>query len=354
MQEYNSDWYSDKTFNDIPRWDDFSPDDEKVARKRFSRFAMALSIYMLIPSVLMVALELALPMFFPSNYTQILENPMFIWGANVVLMYVISLPILYLTVFRMKKTIRVKSRIGMMEFIKLICISSSLMYIGSTIASVLSSVITAITGITVPDHTADLIESSPIWLIILVAVIIGPIVEELIFRKLLMDRLGIYGDRTAIVFSAVIFGLFHGNFYQLFYATLLGFLLAYVYARTSKLVYPIAIHMIVNFCGSVIPILLMDSFERFYELYDEFTATTEFSSEFLRLYVMVGLYSFVTLSLLIAGIVIFIKNRRRIFVSDRCEVLIPKEKRCSVIIGNAGVVIFTVLMVASMILSVLM
>ena len=48
------------------------------------------------------------------------------------------------------------------------------------------------------------------------------------FRKLIIDRMSIYGDKLAIIVSSIAFGLFHGNFYQIFYATLIGFILGYV------------------------------------------------------------------------------------------------------------------------------
>ena len=42
------------------------------------------------------------------------------------------------------------------------------------------------------------------------------------FRKLLIDRIVPFGQRVAVVVSGLAFGLFHGNFYQFFYAFSLG------------------------------------------------------------------------------------------------------------------------------------
>ena len=49
-------------------------------------------------------------------------------------------------------------------------------------------------------------------MIILTSVIIAPVMEELVFRKYLVDRLVPYGQKTAVVLSGLFFGLFHGNF----------------------------------------------------------------------------------------------------------------------------------------------
>ena len=53
-------------------------------------------------------------------------------------------------------------------------------------------------------------------------VILAPIVEELVFRKLIIDRTAKYGQTVAIIASGLMFGLFHGNLNQFAYALVLG------------------------------------------------------------------------------------------------------------------------------------
>ena len=62
--------------------------------------------------------------------------------------------------------------------------------------------------------------------------IMGPVMEELLFRKMFIDNYSKYGMGAAILASAVSFGLFHGNFSQFFMATALGILFGYVYSLT--------------------------------------------------------------------------------------------------------------------------
>ena len=93
--------------------------------------------------------------------------------------------------------------------------------------------------------------------ILLVAVIIGPIAEELIFRKFLLDRIAGYGQITAMLMSGLIFGLAHGNFFQFFYAFAIGVIFAWVYLRTGRIRYTMLLHMMINFCGSLIPLGLL-------------------------------------------------------------------------------------------------
>ena len=94
---------------------------------------------------------------------------------------------------------------------------------------------------------------------ILVVGIGAPIFEELIFRKLLCDRLYKYGEFVCVLLSGLMFGLFHGNLSQFFYATGLGMLFAFVYLRTGRIRYTIALHMTVNLASSVITAGLMNA-----------------------------------------------------------------------------------------------
>ena len=56
----------------------------------------------------------------------------------------------------------------------------------------------------------------PLPLQLLLAGLIAPAAEELLFRRLLLRRLRPYGGRFALVASALCFGLFHGNLNQFF------------------------------------------------------------------------------------------------------------------------------------------
>ncbi len=102
------------------------------------------------------------------------------------------------------------------------------------------------------DALNTIVNASPTWATVLLACVFAPAMEELIFRKLLIDRVKPYGELQACIFSALIFGLFHGNFRQFFYAAVLGFIFSYVYAKTNNIVHTIVLHSGVNLLGSVI------------------------------------------------------------------------------------------------------
>ena len=87
---------------------------------------------------------------------------------------------------------------------------------------------------------------------VLVAGIGVPIIEELFFRKLVIDNTSKYGFGAAVMISAFTFAAFHFNFRQFFYAFALGLLFAYVYAFTGKIKYTIAFHIGYNLYSALI------------------------------------------------------------------------------------------------------
>ena len=87
--------------------------------------------------------------------------------------------------------------------------------------------------------------------IITVGIVI-PILEELIFRRLVINSTCKYGYGAAIMISAFTFAVYHGNFIQFFYAFGLGILFAYIYCKTGKLRYTVLLHMAYNLYASMI------------------------------------------------------------------------------------------------------
>lgn len=79
----------------------------------------------------------------------------------------------------------------------------------------------------------------------LYASILAPIAEELLFRGYILRSLRPYGKRFAILGSAVLFGLFHGNLLQTPYALLVGLVLGYVAVEYS-VVWAAALHLFNN------------------------------------------------------------------------------------------------------------
>ena len=86
-------------------------------------------------------------------------------------------------------------------------------------------------------------------LILLFAVvgILAPVVEEVLFRGLILKRIQDYiGSMWAVILSALIFGIYHGNMVQFIYASILGAALGMIMCRTNSLYAVIVAHIAAN------------------------------------------------------------------------------------------------------------
>ena len=80
------------------------------------------------------------------------------------------------------------------------------------------TIVSVITGETMVNQVEEMIMDMSLWAVILSAVILAPIMEELIFRKLVLDRLAGYGPAVAMSVSRVGLWSCPRQFYQFFYA----------------------------------------------------------------------------------------------------------------------------------------
>lgn len=77
--------------------------------------------------------------------------------------------------------------------------------------------------------------------------ILVPIMEELIFRVLIFKVLRKWIPFVwAMLISALLFGVYHGNWVQFVYAGLCGLFLAYVYEYYGSFLAPVMAHVVMN------------------------------------------------------------------------------------------------------------
>lgn len=82
--------------------------------------------------------------------------------------------------------------------------------------------------------------------------IIIPVMEELIFRGLIYKRFRENASAMrSIIYSALLFGLYHGNMVQFIYGVLAGVLLAYLYEKFGSLKAPVLAHIVINIVSCV-------------------------------------------------------------------------------------------------------
>ena len=86
--------------------------------------------------------------------------------------------------------------------------------------------------------------------------ILGPVLEEIVFRGIVLESMREYNERFAIVFSALIFGLMHGNFPQAINAAAVGLVLGALYVRSDSLFPSSVIHILMNSIMSLLQVMM--------------------------------------------------------------------------------------------------
>ncbi len=95
------------------------------------------------------------------------------------------------------------------------------------------------------EQSFDILQSG--WGGILAIAIIGPVLEEILFRGAITRALlQQYNPTKAILISALLFGVFHINPAQILPAFLIGILLAWTYYKTGSLIPCILMHIFNN------------------------------------------------------------------------------------------------------------
>lgn len=217
--------------------------------------------------------------------------------------------------------------LGQFGICLLICIG--VMEGGNLIGNMLMGLTSLFLGRQVDNSVISMVLQGDLIPVILFSAVLAPVFEELMFRRLLIDRIRMFGDRTAIVVSGVLFGLIHGNFYQFFYACGLGMIFAYVYLRTGKVRTTIFLHMCINLLGGVAGTVLL----KWISAAGNSVPAALFST------MAMGLYALLLIALAIAGLVLLLCLwNRRYLAAGAFE--IPASRRFFTVFLNLGMILF--------------
>lgn len=311
----------------------------KQARRDFSRIGASLCLMVVVWYALATVLEGALYAAVGGKG----EAPNWVtYVGSGVPLYLIAMPI---AVMLMGKSTVIETRKFDMKpglFFKLLLMCLPMMWVGSVFGSMLSMVLS---NGEATDRVADLAMQTNIWNVVFL-VIVGPIFEEWLFRKQLIDHTRKYGEKTAILLSGLAFGLFHMNLFQFFYAFLLGLMFGYVYTRTSKLRYSTAMHMIINFNGGVLaPWVLtrvdLDQLEKVSEAAENGNAAAmeQWASQNVEGLAIMLVYFVLYGAVILAGFVLLIRNFKKFEFYTAPEEL-PRGTRAKTVCGNVGMIMF--------------
>lgn len=322
----------------------------KSAKKHFSK----LGLMFLLGTVIIYAVQLGAAYLVRWLKPEWMANSDIALTVSIVPLYLIGMPLLILLVKRVPAVTLEKRSMKGGQFFLAVVMCFCVMYCSNFLGTFITSIIGMMKGGAVNNVIMDIATSTSLIINFIYMVICAPIMEEYIFRKLIVDRTARFGQGIAVLVSGLLFGLFHGNLNQFVYAFTMGMFLAFLYVKTGKLIYTIAIHMIVNFFGSIVSILMLDAMN--YDGYMEAVYAGAGMDELMNLvmaslpgWIAYMIYLLAVIAMVIAGIVLFIVFRKR-FVFEQGEVQIPKGKRFRTVILNVGMLLNGLFWIAMIIL----
>lgn len=323
----------------------------REARKHFSR----LGLMFFLGSIVIYAVQLIPMILIKWLKPEWLENGNLALMIGILPMYLIGMPVLILLVKKIPAEVPERHSMNAGHFTLSAIISFALVYLTNGLGNILTLFISILKGSAVQNQVLSVTSSVSMWVIVLYMVICAPIMEEYVFRKLIVDRCVRYGQAAAVLMSGLMFGLFHGNLNQFIYAFVLGVFLAFLYVKTGNLKITIALHMMINFMGGAVSTWLM----RRIDLDEYLRLAGENDAKAMAAFMrdnMLGLLAYLCFLCFLIGVtlagltllIVFLAKRR--FTFNRGSVAIPRGKRFSAVIVNAGMIIYSVFFIAMIII----
>lgn len=295
----------------------------KQARKVYSRIGLACFLMLFAPYVVIAVLSAVVLL---SGNTEFLQSNLFKLLSGNLSMYLIGVPIACAIVAPVKTYKAEKQRLSPKAFFIYFLIALSLMYSGALITKSTISVFSFILGKETSDVLETAINTLSLEQAFITLCILAPIVEEFIFRKIILDRTRCFGEGVSIFIGAAIFSLFHANPGQFLYAFSIGLVLGYVYMRYSNIWYTMLMHGILNLFGGFVPVL------------------TERLADFSHLAgiiagVIATMCAMSVLAATVIGIILMKKHLKKIRFLPTCFELSKKEHVKAALL-NAGMILY--------------
>ena len=295
-----------------------TPEYKLTLRRHYGRLGLALLAYYVVTAAAQFACQYAVLAWAP----QWAESGWFTPALAFLPMYCIGFPIFLWMLPKAppKELLPEKRTIPGRELLPILLMCLGVLYPGNLLGQGLDWAARRLFRSASGGSALDvLISDSSTWAILLVAVVLAPVMEELTFRKLLLDRMRTIDKPSALFFTALAFGLFHSNVVQFFYAFGVGIIFGCIYLRTGRILYSMVLHVLINFLGSAAALFLMGDL-------DLTNLDPAALMEHLLPLLGLGIYVMVLMAGCIAGIVLLIRHRRSLRVADEGDQLRPGSR----------------------------
>ena len=306
----------------------------KTARHCFSILGCAVLLLLAGQLAVRLLVDKCMPLFFPAGgyptWLPLLIAYLAFFG--------IVFPLAALLLRRLPAAAPEKGNIRAQHFFAFLPILFLCSFVGSQLSQWLVALLADAFGLQTGSALGTLLLTHPL-VMVFVLLVAAPLCEEWFFRKLLLDRARIYGEKLAIFVSALLFAFYHTSIYQFFYAFFVGLIFGYLYLRTGRLWVTALMHAIYNLVCIILPYVML-RFGIFGAFMEAETVDEQIA---VILANPVGaavacVYGFICLGLLIGGCLLLGKYRKKVFFKPAACPLPPDTEGAAAFV-NVGMLL---------------
>ncbi len=292
---------------------------KEQAKRRFLKVGLFAATFTLLGQFLALIILYGLRVVAPNLAWKLMTNMNAIYLLSYGSMYLLALPLSYLFI-RNEKPLPAAAPV---KYSPLQLIQISLTTLGVSYGFNLFTTLIQTLLPFLQDNYDDVMGSmydTSMLLTFFFVVIMAPIMEEVVFRGIILSRLRGFGDKFAVIACGLFFGLWHCMVSQFFYAAAIGMVLAYVTLRTGNIKLAMFLHFLNNglsFALSLVEVYLIEE------------AVAVISMVF-------GVF---VIAFLIVAIVTFVKNRKS-FVFAVGRVGLTAKETNTYFYTSFGVIVF--------------
>lgn len=292
----------------------------KEYQKAASRIGFGMALFLLVSQVaqlgLLLLLEKVFPMLLSSMSAILIVGDIAIYGIGFPCLWLVCRSLPNTKAANPPKSYKMTPKL----FLRVTCMAFAVLYITNFAYMFIMSALSSASGYSLAENpVANVIMQNSLLERIILFCVLPPVLEELVFRKYLYQKVGVYGNNAYILASGLCFGMFHANLSQFVYAFGLGALFAWLYLATGTVVWGMAVHTVVNLMGSVIAPMALQN---------------------MLLAVLTGLFVWVAL---IGGVVIFVRASRTKAFSALPSVYPKQNAVVKSTLLNVGMITYLVL-----------
>ncbi len=253
--EYNAPYYN--YYNEQYQKQQEKKNDKKILKTMGNWFGFGIICFTALASVVAVVIALLSGVFTKVNLLYDDDNMSMAYQIIATILFIlIPFGIAY-AVLKKKKIAGIlpmgtayntKAAVGL----TMLCVPITLF--STFVINFVSAIIQEIIGITFTTGVEDpkIVGAEGIFIAVLSTAVLPAILEEIVVRGIIMQPLRRFGDKFAIVASALIFGIMHGNMVQIPYTLVAGLFWGYLAVATGSLWPSIILHFVNNFYSVVL------------------------------------------------------------------------------------------------------